>query len=255
MNYQTANDQLTGRCSTRRKIANNTYLERNGDDINIRLHNTVIMTFKPNGDVSFDSGGWRTVTTKQRMNEFQNIARFYTDRGIWYMRLGQSWSDNAKQFAFDDGIMVHSDGSVTGEGEDPAKLLKLKRRIKTYVEGYLKAFVAGSVPAPSNGDCWYCLMITQNGQSLGEVNHYTSHLDSHLDEKYYVPSMLIRAVKRFRVAPVGQHALAIAWSPESPSRYPEGITKAFGGTFEKYGLEQLTKSLRRYITEQYGMQA
>ncbi len=255
MNFERANDLLTGRCSTRRKIANNTYLERRDDTIVVRLHNTDILHFSPLGDVKFDTGGWKTVTTKARMNEFQRIARLYSDRGVWYLRLGKGYSDSAETFPYQDGMVVHPDGTVTGAGEDPAKMIKLKRKIKSYVTGYMAAFVAGKVPAPSAGDCFYCHMVTEDGASLGETTHNVNHLEMHIAEKYYVPSLLVRAVKRFRVAPVGNHALAVAWSPDSPSHYPEGITEAFGGSFESIGLEQLTKSLRRYLTEQFGMQA
>jgi len=84
MNYLKANDQLSGRCKDRRKIANNTYLERRANgNIALRLHNTDVLTFSPNGDVRFDSGGWLTVTTKQRMNEFQDVAKIWSTKGVW----------------------------------------------------------------------------------------------------------------------------------------------------------------------------
>lgn len=255
MDYGKATNLLTGRNEQRRKIANNTYLERRGENIAVHLHSTDVLTFHPNGDVQFDTAGWKTVTTKQRMNKFQNVARIWSDKGVWYVRVGTQWQDNTEPIPYADGLIVHSDGSVTGQGEDPARMLKLKRKIKSFVSEYMEAFSAGNVPAPSNGDCFYCHMVTDEGRSLGEVNHDVSHLESHITEKYFVPSLLVRAIKRFPVAPVGQHVLAIAWSPESSSRYPEGITKAFGGSFERIGLEQLTKSLKRYMTEQFGMQS
>lgn len=55
-----------------RKVANNTYLERavSGGGIAVRLHETDILTFWPNGNVRFYTGGWGTVTTKERMHRF-----------------------------------------------------------------------------------------------------------------------------------------------------------------------------------------
>ena len=54
-------------------IANNTveYIKPDGTKV-IRLHHTDILEFPPRGGVIFNSGGWKTVTTKSRMNEFQS---------------------------------------------------------------------------------------------------------------------------------------------------------------------------------------
>src|SRR5689334_18060408 len=38
-------------------------------DIRLWLYQTAIVTWKPDGSVVLDSGGWKTVTTKARMNE------------------------------------------------------------------------------------------------------------------------------------------------------------------------------------------
>jgi hypothetical protein len=59
--------------------------------------------------VTLDSGGYRTVTTKVRMNEF--AAQFcdgaysvYQTRGRWYVNLGK-WDDpQARTLAFEDGM-------------------------------------------------------------------------------------------------------------------------------------------------------
>ena len=54
-----------------RKLANNTWLEDNGNGgLLVRLHNTVILTFPahPSDIFSVNSGGYRSTTTKQRLN-------------------------------------------------------------------------------------------------------------------------------------------------------------------------------------------
>ena len=69
MNYATASAKLTGRCRERRKMENNTYLVRRIDGgIAVRLHNTDVLLFRPNGSIVLNSGRWRTTTTKDRMN-------------------------------------------------------------------------------------------------------------------------------------------------------------------------------------------
>lgn len=54
-----------------RKVANNTYLQRRSEGrLAVKLHNTDILTFHPDGSVVFTTGGWKTMTTKERMNRF-----------------------------------------------------------------------------------------------------------------------------------------------------------------------------------------
>lgn len=70
-NWSEANALLGKRTS--RKIGNNTYLERRYFDshepIAVRLHNTDIVIFHDNGVAALYSGGWQTVTTKDRLNK------------------------------------------------------------------------------------------------------------------------------------------------------------------------------------------
>src|ERR1700757_3502505 len=116
MNYQEANAKLTGRNQQRRKLANNTYLERREDGrIAVRLHDTNIITYLPNGDVELSAGGrWRTVTTKARMNEYTPYGFSISQRkGQWYVVTHDEkykWTNLA---LFEDGIVLHIDGTVT----------------------------------------------------------------------------------------------------------------------------------------------
>jgi hypothetical protein len=71
-----------------RRIANNTMLVRHGDTICIRLHATEIITFYPNGAIRLFTGGYRTATTKQRMNAVLNVygVAVHQERSAWYLR-------------------------------------------------------------------------------------------------------------------------------------------------------------------------
>lgn len=66
--YQDAADALGSR--DMRKIGNNTWLQADGDDIQVILHETAIVTFKRDGSVVLNSGGWNTPTTRGRMSKF-----------------------------------------------------------------------------------------------------------------------------------------------------------------------------------------
>jgi hypothetical protein len=45
---------------------------------------TPVITYAPNGGITLKTAGWRTVTTKRRMNQHTN-ARIFAKRGIWYV--------------------------------------------------------------------------------------------------------------------------------------------------------------------------
>lgn len=111
MDYQTAEAKLTGRCYNQRKIGNNTYLVRGEDSIHVRLHKTNIITFFPDGRVKLNSGGWRTVTTKARINEFMSTGWYLQQKNYdWFL---QRYDGTQPRAEFEDGIVLHPDGKVT----------------------------------------------------------------------------------------------------------------------------------------------
>ena len=74
---ETAKNKLNGK-----PIANNTRLYERGDSIAVRLHNTDVVTIHPNNTWTLRSGGWRSVTTKERINRF-SPARVCSVDGEW----------------------------------------------------------------------------------------------------------------------------------------------------------------------------
>ena len=67
--YERALAMLNGR--KRRKLANNTYASLWDDGtVGILYHETYVLLYRPNGDVEYQSGGWLTYTTKDRLNSF-----------------------------------------------------------------------------------------------------------------------------------------------------------------------------------------
>lgn len=98
--YEEALSVLNGRST--KKVANNTYLDRfkreqdrytTGDPIALRLHHTDVATFfrRDSGDeyVVLNTGGWKTVTTKDRLNRVlrRNGANIYQEGQAWYLNL------------------------------------------------------------------------------------------------------------------------------------------------------------------------
>ena len=50
----------------------------------VRLHLTDIIETLPDGRVRLNSGGWKTVTTKDRFNKYTPY-RVWSDKGTWYV--------------------------------------------------------------------------------------------------------------------------------------------------------------------------
>lgn len=83
MTYASACDKLNGRDS--RKVGNNTYLERiDSQTVGVRLHGTHVVTIHADGRYTLNSGGWRTATTKSRINDYAP-ARLSQRRGEWFV--------------------------------------------------------------------------------------------------------------------------------------------------------------------------
>jgi len=211
----------------KRKLANNTYLVvRSDGGYGIRLHDTEVIIHYPN-NIILNSGGWQTVTTKQRMNEF-STARVWSEKGVWMI----SW--HGEEYAYADGINLDNDGSVCGEGDDPKATQKLRKRINTFAKDYAAAFVNGDIPAPSGGDCWLCMMPEPR-----------SCIESHMDESYFVPRMLNNAADLGTLSLFAKDFIARTWSPDHDSPSSEGI----GGIAH----DQIRKTIRKYCFKQLGL--
>jgi len=74
--------------------------------------------------------------------------------------------------------------------------IKLCARVASYAKEFTARLYAGKIPAPSEGDCWGCCMVSDTRAApLGGVNHIMEHISTR--ERYYVPSLAIRALRRF----------------------------------------------------------
>lgn len=108
----------------RRKLGNNTYLERrvNGD-IAVKLHGTDVLTFKPDGSVVYNTGGWHTVTTKDRMNSYGADGCFiWQDKGVWTI------GTRDKRAPYKDGVIITKRGRIIGGGNPSEGKAQIKLR-------------------------------------------------------------------------------------------------------------------------------
>ena len=88
-----------------RKVGNNTYAEILPDgSVGIMLHSTYVVTIHPDNSATLNSGGWQTVTTKDRINQYSPV-RVYQRKEVWYTNCVGS-SGCANLFPFYDGMVV-----------------------------------------------------------------------------------------------------------------------------------------------------
>ena len=171
---------------TRRKVANNTYLEPRNGSIAIRLHDTDIVVFHLNDLTTFDTGGWLTMLTKSRINDaLPNGIRLDSNRGRWY-------------FYADDNVIPYTDGitlnmatfqlysggidTETVKSEDSANTA-MRKAVNKYLRTTTPAEIVTAFENPG-GDCILCMARVAD-----------EHLHEHLDEHYVMATLARNAVE------------------------------------------------------------
>lgn len=101
MNHAEAIKMVKGKRNTnRRKVGNNTYAEILHDNsVGIMLHNTYVVKIHEDNTYTLQTGGWQTVTTKDRINQYSPV-RVYQRNYEWFVKI------NGKEYPFMEGMVV-----------------------------------------------------------------------------------------------------------------------------------------------------
>jgi len=221
-NYKQLEHYLSkGRNKDNRPIANNTrVIRRSPTSIAIKLHDTDVLTFFEDESIQLFTGGWKTVTTKDRINRFlpTGFGYVHSERFVWYFRLGD-WK-TGKNYLYQELMTITHDKKIIDDDgksikeHSPAKEKKKRNQLKkvdNYIRKYMEALQAGKIPAPSSSDCWICQAF--NGQPIAdkiskgklvdgklELTPYNDKpwcdcIQSHIKENYFVPTLLWNAIK------------------------------------------------------------
>ena len=237
-NYESLTEFLNkGRNKNYRRIANNTYVEKEKNLISIRLHETKIITYYSDGKIKLNSGGWKTVTTKQRLNNFTNFA-IYQEKSTWYFCITNNEKEN--RYYFKDNMEIDKVGNVTGallvNPEKEKENKKLVKQVNIYIKKYIQAFLNNEIKKPGPGDCFFCQIKTIE----------PSHVIEHMKENYFVPSLLKNAIEHNPVAPVIESFIYQVW-----------IDKVINKEDDKWIISifefQVLSSLRKYIKYNLGL--
>ena len=94
---------IAGVCETGKsvKLGHNTWLVKTEKGHGIKYHETVVVDFVSSYLIRLDSNGWRTPTTKQRINEYiPHDVGVYQTKGIWRLSYGN------RDVEFRDGLCL-----------------------------------------------------------------------------------------------------------------------------------------------------
>jgi hypothetical protein len=230
MDFKKASELLTGRCKDKRKLKLNTYLERISDsEYKIKFHDTYIITIRKNGEIILDSGGWKTQTTKERINEFTPYT-IRQDKGVWYLH-----TEKEGTITFYDGISINKKGKVKGTLVSDKRVKHLQKKVLDYSKKFAQRLVEGKIPAPSSGDCWYCSMRTVDGNKpLGDAVK-SDHILQHLKDNYFVPTLLYNAVEDGSVSMFVKGYIGELWrGNEVPENYKDIVQRDVEKILKKY---------------------
>jgi hypothetical protein len=200
--FETARNKENGK-----PIANNTRLLKEGDDFIIRLHRTDIVRINPENVYTVNTGGWQTVTTKERLNRYLPID-IYQEKHVWYYfekdpdRCYFDWKNRKEYF---EGLQCNKEGKVINppaeneEKETAAKRKKLNSMVRKYIKGYIDDIKKNGLGEPSNEDCFGCLFqnaetgIVRGGMHENECMGFDHYIE-HFKEGYYPRSLLLKAI-------------------------------------------------------------
>ncbi len=216
-----------------KRLAKATMAHRLPDgSIAVRYHATDLLTFRPDGKVVVTSGGFRSKTTKDRINAYlpPGFPRVWQAKGVWTYGGAPLM----------DGDTISRAGKLApakGRAKEPARIAALTKRINLHAQRCADAI---PLPMPSGGDDWFSALVVSEGpdkgKTLGEATGNTSHLEGNMEEGYVVPSLVLRALE----ATDAGDAIKAATFGQCASF--EGIAK-----------DRVRKAVRRYLKGRFGL--
>lgn len=191
-----------GRPFTERPVATHTYVEhREHGAIAVRYHATDVVTYLPNGALQLRAGGWLTLTTMRRLEDFtpDTLRPFTRHRWMVATRHDSTgytdWAFGAYPFA--EGMtLTPVDGHWIATGipspEQVAEEDRWNAGVKRAIARGLRRWVAeGSLTHPTR--CDECDLLA-SGHMQPNTTHLWQHVMQLSTDEPWLPQDLLRAV-------------------------------------------------------------
>jgi len=106
-----------------RKIQNHTYLRRRDSTIAVMFHATDVVTYNRDGSISLDTGGYWTVSTKERICTYNPMGYVRIDHGEWIYHNSQ-YTKGDRFYEFKDGMLIQPINGVPDTDRWELKVLE-----------------------------------------------------------------------------------------------------------------------------------
>ena len=123
--FQSAKDQSKGK-----PIAGNTRIVKTERGFGIMFHSTVIFNVSKSNRAILNNGGWESVTTKKRLNEYLPTGYYiFQKKGDWFLKK----PDGTKQ-PYQNGYMINLKPKEIPTKEIPTKEIPRIEKIRESME-------------------------------------------------------------------------------------------------------------------------
>ena len=190
-----------GQMTHRRTIQNNTRAIRNDDgSVGVQFHETQVVVFFPDGRVKLDTGGWLTMSTRERINRYAPV-RVHSDKGRWMVVLrttvrttepcvvdgeeilpAESYTvpdyEHSSTAFYDGMILTRTVAGWTTDQIDTAAEDKANAHTRKLITRWLRAFRENKL---TERECAQCQFAGDTdkvpvGDELGLTRHLIEHL-------------------------------------------------------------------------------
>jgi hypothetical protein len=173
---------------TSRMIARNTVEYRLTDGaLRVRLHSTDILMRDPEGNITLDTGGWNTMTTRGRINDalerHKPGFKVYTSNGR--LRLA---SPSRTTCVFLQRCEISRAGAVKADVSTDTL-----RDLKKDIDGFMRKLRTYGVPKDGSGDPWVFADKATHKYDAGQVQEWLRDPDT--DEPYVFQTFIVNALR------------------------------------------------------------
>lgn len=228
-------------CVSSKIYANNTVVYKTEDGRTVyRLHNTDIVTVLK-GTVTLNTGGWNTSTTFSRINRILGDLGIHwrvTQRGGQPIIISGWGAPKAGQYVLVDGLQINSKGEISKKYQKHSDVQSRKnaamlKRIDKYIDHIKKIAMKDGIPLPDSGDCWCCLLQTEDGKTMGDMMN-DDHILMHMKEKYVPGALIWNAMKE------------AGYNPQYHLKYGPWTEEELKGSI-------MIRSVKKYIKRRVGL--